>query len=429
LAFDGTRVPVDVQGGRDFKIDGAMTDQIGMVILEDVQSTTFIHYVDRNLRAHLDGDKVMINQKMKETSEGTMRSCIITTNEREDSDSDEESQKSPTFTLKKKRILEKRYACVKFRRALSTEDPFIESLSADDILVFLFRYGLYPLCNQLYGGPKCDMSPCKGLAYGDHNPMCPLICSIHSNLQTNVSVNCEVTSKSIREYYEQVDSELIGITFDINDCVSVCEMMKYEMRVSNTDIMSCRDAQTLQKKHELAAQVEHFIEYVWKPLCYSSAYMRGHYMSGDACRWAHSNILTWDLFKPHTSAVDTVPSMAEASTCDNAMDCLNLCWSSLLQTHPRYVKFAAMPDSFYITDKTSLARHVFQYVKRTMSSKRIKRNSDKQRIIQTVFEHTRQNIACDKSFDELWCVLLNRHNKNIIVSPTKTTAIDISFYD
>jgi hypothetical protein len=429
LAFDGARIPIDVQGGRDFKIDGAMTDQIGMVILEDVQATTFQTYIDRNLRAHLDGDKVMLNQKMKETSEGTMRSCVITTNEREDSDSDDDSQKSPTFTLKKRRILEKRYTCVKFRKALSTDDPFIESLSADDILVFLFRYGLYPVCNQLYGGPICDMSPCKGLAYGDHNPLCPLICSVHSNLQTNVSLHHDVSLSSVTEYYEQVDKALIGITFDIKDSLAVCEMLKYQMRVSHADVMSCRDAQTLQSKQQLAAQIDQFVDYVWKPLCYTSAYMRGHYMSGDACRWAHTNILGWDLFKPHTTESEMVPSMADATTSENPTSCLDLCWSKPLQVHPRYLSFVTCPSSFYVSDKMSIIRHVFAYVKRTGNTKRFKRLVDRQRLIQTACQRARSDITCEQSFDDLWCVLLNRRKNNVMVSPAKPKAIDVSFYD
>ena len=429
LAFDGARIPVDVQGGRDFKIDGAMTDQIGMVILEDVQGSTFHSYIDRNLRAHLDGDKVMLNQKMKETSEGTMRSCVITTNERDDSDSDDETQKSPSFTLTKRHILEKRYTCVRFRHALTSEDPFIESLSADDILVFLFRYGLYPMCNQLYGGPVCDMSPCKGLAYGDHNPLCPLVCSIHSNLQTGVSLNHERSSSTFNEYFEQVDSDMLGLTFNINDAMNVCDMLKYQMRVSNSDITSCRDCQAIQSKQDLASQIEHFIEYVWKPLCYSSAYMRGHYMSGDACRWAHGNILSWELFKPHISEINMVPTMSEASTCENPLSCVELCWSAPLKVHPRLLKFTADPQSFHLSDKMTILRCVGQYLKKTGNTKRIKRACNMRRIVQVAYNNARSNLTCDESFDELWCALLNRRAKNVIISPTKTKKIDMSFYD
>lgn len=429
LAFDGARIPVDVQGGRDFKIDGAMTDQIGMVILEDVQAGTFHSYIDRNLRAHLDGDKVMLNQKMKETSEGTMRSCVITTNERDDSDSDEEMQKSPTFTLTKRNILEKRYTCVRFRNALTSEDPFIESLSADDILVFLFRYGLYPVCNQLYGGPVCDMSPCKGLAYGDHNPMCPLICSIHSNLQTGVSLNHVRSSATLTEYYEQVDGAMLGLTFDIKDAAHVCDMLKYQMRVSTSDITSCRDNNTLQTKQDLAAKIDHFIDYVWKPLCYSSAYMRGNYMSGDACRWAHGNILSWNLFKPHTEDNLMVPSMADAATCESPMTCVELCWSAQLKQHPRYLKFTADHEAFYVTDKVAVLRYVGQYLKKSGSTKRIKRAGNTRRLINIAYNTARTNIQCDESFNELWCALLNCRAQNVIVSPSKPQKIDMSFYD
>lgn len=427
LAFDGARVPVDVQGGRDFKIDGAMTDQIGMVILEDVQANTFQTYIDKNLRAHLDGDKVMLNQKMKETSEGAMRSCVITTNERDDSDSDNEATKSPSFTLKRRSILDKRYKCVRFRAPLTAEDPFIESLTADDILVFLFRYGLYPLCNQLYNGPVCDMSPCTGITYGEHNPLCPLLCSIHSNLQTNVSLHHETTSNTIKEYYEQVDSSLLGILFDIKDSGDVCEMMRYQMRVSMSDIQSCRDGQLLQTKHELLGQIEQFIDYVWRPLCYSSAYMRGQYLSGEHCRWAHSNILTWDLFKPHLQPDDLIPTIADATTCSNPAACVELCWSASLKLHPRYVQFVTEPQAFHITDKIGLLRLVAQYIKRTQPTKRFK--SVARRLLSIAYNKARQAIVCDSTFNELWLSLLKRRVDNAVPSPAKVSNINMSFYD
>ncbi|MGL5745505.1 MAG: hypothetical protein ACRCXX_10190 [Cetobacterium sp.] len=438
--FDGMRVPCDIKGGRDFKIDASTGDMVGMVVLEDVQRDTFVNYIDKQLRPYIDGDKVVVNLKMQATTQGSLRSVLMTTNEANDSDSDDDSAKSPPFTLKKKGILEKRYTGIKFRTPLTAEDKFIEHLSADDMLSLFWRYGLFPVCNQLYNGPVCEYSPCQGLEYDQHHFMCPLIREIHSNLELGIAMSVTSTDESVTEFYERVESDNVGLLFDIKDVSAVKATMEWFHRVTHNDIQSCKDQALLQIKLELNSQITQFIDFVYKPLCYMSHFMRGHYLPGDVCKWAHTNMLSHQLFKPITCDTLKVPSMLDLALAteelsDLLQNATSVPWCYTISHHQRFLRWTANSVShsdLLTADKWLLINQCARFLNKSKKKKRFTRRTQLRVLSARLFSALDVENTCETlrtNYEQFWSCLIGIREKEHSVSLLNDITIPAEFFD
>lgn len=383
--FDGMRLAADVKGGRDFRLDATTDSTVGMALMEDVQRTTFKEYIDKQLRPYVDGDTVVVNLKMQATSLGSLRSVLITTNELNDSDSDDDTVPMRDWTLHRKRILEKRYSDVKFRTPLTAEDLFVEKIETDDVLSLFWRYGLFPLCNQLCNGPICEYSPCTGLDYDKHHFMCPLVREIHSNVQFSVSMSTSHVDDVVHEYYERVESSNLGITFDIKNAEGVRKTLEWHYRASLDNIKACKNEQLMNMKITMNSQINQFMEFVYKPLCYLSSYMRGNYLPGDLCKWAHANMLSHQLFKPILNQDLHVPNMGDLSRAsdedvsDLMQEMTSLPWCALVTNHNRFINWSNPLLSYsdlLKVDKNRLLIRCSSIIKASANKKRFTRGKN-----------------------------------------------------
>lgn len=338
--FDGVRIPLDIQGGRDFKVDASTSDSVGLVVLEDVQKGTLKDYVDKQLRSHLDGDTVLVNKKMKETSSGSWRAVVITTNECENSDSDEETVPPRKFTIRKNKLLEKRYSHVTFKSALQSGSKHVDSIPETDILALFWRYGLFPTCNTVVNGPVCDYSPCAGTSYEDHHFMCPLVREILSNVQHGISPQTIFHDNTVTEYYERVEPDNLAFVFHLDNVDAIRKALDWHYKTTLSDISSAKQLSVVQQKGDLASEIYQFIEFIYRPLCFLSHYMKGDY-NMRKCAWAHRNMLTHPLFQPYVGpSLSTMFHMSTLSAQTNMvefLDSLIMPWCA-----PRVVKHTRM---------------------------------------------------------------------------------------
>lgn len=332
--FDGDRVAIDVKNGRDFNLASTTNENVGVVLLEDASKNSLL-YMDQQLRPFIDGDEIVVNQKMKATSKGKWRSVVITTNEPENSDSEDEGKMTLNhFTLRKFKVLEKRYKHVQFRTDLSKHKYFVSDLSERDIFSLFWRYGFLPQCNALYNGPRCQFSPCKGPKYNQHHFNCPLVREVISNLKHGVTMNECNEDDCINECFERVSDSNIGLVFDIKQFDAMATCFKFFYQVRDSDLLSCRSSESMQKKKERLVQINHFLEYVWKPICYLSAVMKGDYQHIGACDWAHNHLLNDHLYKPLLEHELEYPSIGDlcngsipiCSSKEELYCCLKLDW-------------------------------------------------------------------------------------------------------
>uniref|UniRef100_A0AB39ACC2 EO1 n=1 Tax=Sand tiger adomavirus 1 TaxID=3238819 RepID=A0AB39ACC2_9VIRU len=154
----GRRITLDQRDGREFMIGSAAEGNI--VIIED-PSDKAIHYMDRTLRAHLDGDAVPINIKNQPITQRQYPPVIITTN-------------APLAA----ECLQSRATCFTFTKRMG--DIFggrhVERIPPSDIACMIAKYTIMPMCNAIYEfndpvhawGPLC----CRGDKADGHDPFC-----------------------------------------------------------------------------------------------------------------------------------------------------------------------------------------------------------------------------------------------------------------
>ena len=297
----GKRITLEGAGSEHYLIDSVSdtTAGVGVIVLEDVQHRTF-KSIDTKLRPHLDGDKYVSNPKFKDVSEGQWPATIITTNVPEDSDSDEEEC---VQSIRKDKILVNRHKTIKFRTKLETvlsSREFIQSIDESDILRMYWRYALWPVCGTLFpGAPRCVILPCDSIGYEHHHPMCPLIREIHANLSTQAAPTYTYDTRDGiamgLEAYERILPHIVGRTFNWHDATDVEQCLRHLMGATSEDVQFAEDNH--ESIYTLQHEINHFIERVWKPLCYSASFMRGDYSLRGCDEWSHTNLLKHDLFR------------------------------------------------------------------------------------------------------------------------------------
>lgn len=410
--FDGDRVAIDVKNGRDFNIASTTNENVGLVLLEDASKNSLL-YMDTQLRPFIDGDEIVTNQKMKATSKGKWRSVVVTTNEPENSDSDDENKLPGAFSMRKHKVLEKRYSHVQFRTDLAKHKHFVSNLDESDIYYLFYRYGLFPICKGLYHGTRCHLSPCAGPKYGQHHPNCPLVREIHSNLQFDVRMSNTINENgdTIDEFYERVEETNIGLVFDIAECNDMLACFKCFYQINESDLNACRSVEATEKKKKKSLQIHHFMDYIWKPLCYLSQTMKGNYDHIAACDWAHRNALSHIIFAPQDKFNYFLPTMAQLARSEwpddtdheDLLSALKLMWC--LPQHKRYVKWAdvlstntclsqcsALWTQMLQSDVNDVVHLVRSYISRTANKKRFKKHPNR----------TLKNLAFGDNFDKLF---------------------------
>lgn len=435
--FDGVRIPLDIQGGRDFKVDASTSDSVGLVVLEDVQKGTLKDYVDKQLRSHLDGDTVLVNKKMKETSSGSWRAVVITTNEFENSDSDEDDVAPRKFTIRKNKLLEKRYSHVTFKTALQGVSKRVDNIPETDILALFWRYGLFPICNTVVNGPVCDYSPCAGTSYEDHHFMCPLVREILSNIQHGMSPQTTVKDNTVTEYYERVEPDNLAFVFNIDNVDSIRKALDWHYKTTLSDISSAKQLSVVQQKGDLASEIYQFIEFIYRPLCFLSHYMKGDY-NMRKCAWAHRNMLTHELFQPYIGpSLSTMYHMCALSTQANLTEFISTL--SMPWCEPSAVKHSRMQWLNRVTgndvreavetwrflllkDKMKARKTLSEFVALTARQKRFTRSQAARPLDKLL------DWSVEERFGELWSLLCGLAVKKDIEQVSLQPTVD-TFYD
>lgn len=449
---DGKRVTLEhsMSGGNNFIIDSISdpASDIGVVVLDDVSAKSF-KIVDTRFRPQLDGDEHVINVKYGTVGRGQWPGVVITTNVPLDSDSEPENVKASSTkkTLSGQRLLCERYNGIKFRtslRQLESElgiHKQIAKLDPCDLLKMYWRYAFLPTCNALFEhGPRCQFAPCKSVAFEDHHPMCPLVREILSNVKFGVRCSTSVTSvdnkDTMNEYYERIHESTVGATFDLQHIEDVRQCLKLHMGVSDLDLGHITDLVKLQTMQTKIAEIDHFVEKVWTPLCYLSAYMCGRYthIQKKCYSWAHNHIMENKWFVPLNEEDDIPLTMADLISATNtrldiSVEDLNMIVKSHWNSHPRINQWTIvdsdeLPDKFSNLVDQDMRRLLFgvrKYIMQTSDQKKWKRYT---RSLKLTFE------AGD--FGRLWGVLLGSSVKartSHLSTPTKNTLVDARYYD
>lgn len=446
---NGKRVALENIGGSgsSFTVDSVSdpNDDCGVVILEDVNIKTF-RKIDQTIRPHLDGDLHCANIKYGGvTKQGKWPGCVITTNVPVDSESEDEDivshRKKPKDTMLRKGFLTARFTYIKMDQPLATHDKHIESIGASDILKLYWKYGFLPVCNALYSdAPRCRFSPCRGILYHEHHPMCGLVREIHSNLSYNVKPTLSTKDDGYTyESYERVIQDAVGACFDLNKVEDMREMMKREFDVSSIDTAHLTDEGDLREVHVKVAEIDHFIDHVWTPVCYLSKYMRGSYANEDKQKFkaTHNLIIQSELFRL-LSADEEPFSMSDL--CGVSFESNNFEFNpgrrmimrdneslnAMIKLHhpalhPRCLKWSASEadsaDKYSVLmmeDKRWIKSHLISYVKKTSH---IHRWVAKKRWL------TEMRISA-MSFNELWLQIIGRNEMKNVADTQQMDVID-----
>lgn len=299
----GTRISLESQTGRDFRVDEATNAPL--VVLEDVQEKS-LQFIESKLRSYLDGDTIVTNRKMEKMSVGRWGSTIITTNVAIDSDSDEETDEVRTTTFKRQRSGQKdllfgRFCAIKFRKQLNTflGSNVISEIQPDDVLKLLWRYALFPQCNALFSdAPRCAYMPCYLMNYGDHHPGCRLLADIHSSLEFNVKMQTHLRSGKMFESYDRFPEQYVGFLWNIDEASEIKNALLWHFQCASNNLALCRSDEKRAKLAKLSDEIERFMEKVWIPLCYLAHYLKGDYSKKKTCSWSHKHIVGHPLFSP-----------------------------------------------------------------------------------------------------------------------------------
>jgi hypothetical protein len=300
----GDRMAIDTSGGRDFKVDHFTTQTHGLVLLEDVQPTTMMQYIDKKLRSYIDGDQITTNPKMGQIKTGAIwPPQIITTNWQLDSDSDEESnthdkeKRLPMRNMKASGFLQHRYKPLKFRTPLYTSAYHIDKLCADDVAKVIWRYAFLPACNAIYGGPQCLFSPCQGRTFDNHSPLCRFMTEIVTNVELEILPGCYSRmeagdTKRVYEGFERLDSRHLGRSFNLNNIKDVRQAFFWKYKIFKTGSEEVRD-----DKQELKRIIDQYCDKVLEPVYWLSHVMRGDLSQKRNCRWASKHVFSRPQFR------------------------------------------------------------------------------------------------------------------------------------
>jgi hypothetical protein len=419
-AFEGVRLSLDMSGGREFNVAESASDNIGLALLEDVSYITMKNYVDKSLRSLMDGDSCLINQKMKATTKGTWRACVITTNVDVNSDSEDEGTKSKV-TLQKSDVLDKRYQAIKFRQDLSKSDikHYVETISEDDVIALFWKYGLYPHCNTMVNGPRCTMSPCESAdSFGDHHFNCTLVREVLSNLEMGVEMKVQSNTQinSAYEDFDMVEQCNISLLFDLSKVDELTDCFQCFYQCSDKERLACRSESTREQKSILASKIKHFIDYVWIPLCFSSRYMCGHYGGIEKSPWL-KNVVSHFLFTPFVDDSQSL-TMNKMLTGfignisrEDLFHLLKLEWCN--SEHPRVKSWTEFVEHTTYTDddlreiwsalckkdEKRLTSHVAAYIARSEKKKRFTR---------TKMTRNLKRVLDSRSSEVLWKTLIGK---------------------
>lgn len=396
--FDGKRLAADMTNGRDFNVAATADECIGVTVLEDVAFKTLKEFVDKNCRPLLDGDECVLNPKMKGTSKGTWRSCLITTNVDNDSDSDDASLPPQKLSLKNSNILHKRKHVIQFRQDLSQAKPslYIEQLPQHDILLLFWRYGLFPQCNTLFNGPRCEYSPCKSASiFGEHHFHCPLVRETLTNVEHGIAFDSKVRGNIIDEQFERVNKDNIGLIFDIDKSFELRNCMEHIYQCSVFHLSKCKSLELQKQKTATADKIKHFIEYVWIPLCFVSSYMRGQYSVVKKHKWCAKHVLKHHLFDPTSlnndqDIVTMNDMLGLPDIVDNNIELLNrikLSWCHSKHTRVQMWTSCLLHNEelnwkhLFAQDVKCLLKNLKQYVQNSANKKRFHRVADINRVL------------------------------------------------
>lgn len=445
--FDGVRLALDMGCGREFNVAESATDNIALALLEDVSFQTMKNFVDKSLRPLLDGDEVVTNPKMRSTSKGTWRSCLITTNVDVDSDSDDEKQFKNSFSLKHSKVLSKRFQAIKFRRDLSKADMklFVSDINEDDVIALFWRYCLFPQCNSLVGGPRCHMSPCSSDAscLESHHFHCPLVREVLSNVDRSIErkYTFDSTYTSVDEHVELVDKKHLSLVFDIKkiDELSECFLRFYQC--TDKEIMACRSESAHSEKKVLASKLRHFLEYVWTPLCFASTFMRGKYVGIEKSTWLR-NVLNHHLFKPFQVQNESILVMSDMLNrellCEIGLDNL-LCTLKTDWCHDKHPRVKLWLD--ILSDKSVSLDVIISRWKKLLGNDRkllyihskafLTATAHKKRFRKGTIVRCIEKFTTDSSDSSLFAYLIGK--RCIVANPNESISsindIDLSFFD